>query len=335
MARRARVAAALSLAAAGAAAAGKRASFAALGAGTRVTGMSPDGAAVAGVSDAGVFLWTAANGTVALTGGAADGNPRPINSGAVVGSVGSGDVMADQAAVWRGGSWKAIGAAGSSGWGISDDGATVVGMTYVTAGRARATVWGPNGTSALPAASSCTRCSSRANAVSGATVAGWQDLDDGTRQGCVWRGGVQHALTDGSGQPVGEALFVASEGAVVTGLGDQANHSSGAWVLQGGALRDLGVLRAGDRTAQALSASADGSIVVGDSGPPGDRVAFVWTAAAGMIALRDHIASVNSGAVPEGWVLGTAAAVSTDGSVIAGWGFNPDGQVEGWRVAMG
>jgi hypothetical protein len=37
--------------------------------------------------------------------------------------------------------------------------------------------------------------------------------------------------------------------------------------------------------------------------------------------------------LPAGWVLQEATSVSADGSVVVGWGMNPDGNIEAWLAS--
>ena len=38
--------------------------------------------------------------------------------------------------------------------------------------------------------------------------------------------------------------------------------------------------------------------------------------------------------VPDGWSLNVANVISADGKTIYGWGFNPDGLVEMYKVVL-
>jgi hypothetical protein len=78
----------------------------------------------------------------------------------------------------------------------------------------------------------------------------------------------------------------------------------------------------------AYGASADGSVIVGGSG-----VAFLWTAADGVRALKDVLED-DYGLDLSGWGLTVATAVSPDGTVIVGYGTNPQGQEEAWRAVL-
>ena len=38
--------------------------------------------------------------------------------------------------------------------------------------------------------------------------------------------------------------------------------------------------------------------------------------------------------MPDGWILSVASLISADGKTIYGWGFNPDGLLEMFKVAL-
>ncbi len=78
--------------------------------------------------------------------------------------------------------------------------------------------------------------------------------------------------------------------------------------------------------------TADGSIVVG-SGIDFDGAA-IWDAENGMRSLQDVLV-LEYGLDLTGWVLEDANGISADGSTIVGWGFNPDGNREGWIARIG
>src|SRR5690242_575787 len=79
----------------------------------------------------------------------------------------------------------------------------------------------------------------------------------------------------------------------------------------------------GQAASQALGVSADGSVVVGGSGPAGSTQsqAFRWTASTGMVGL---------GFLP-GYNSSIATAASADGSVVVGYSFNTANQTEAFR----
>jgi len=80
----------------------------------------------------------------------------------------------------------------------------------------------------------------------------------------------------------------------------------------------------------------DGSMVVGSSGselaPGNARRAFFWTPALGMVDLNTYLPAI--GIHLNGWTLVEADAISDDGTIIVGYGLNPDSQPEAWVVHL-
>lgn len=92
------------------------------------------------------------------------------------------------------GTWEYLGGIGgvsdgasSSAWNMSQDGSTVVGLGWVSGGRAHAFKW-KSDTGMVDLGSTVTDRSSRANGTryDGSIVVGWQDSPTGFRQGAVW-----------------------------------------------------------------------------------------------------------------------------------------------------
>ncbi len=238
------------------------------------------------------------------------------------------------------GAWTSLPSLGSSSSGstgtaydISADGQTIVGLMWVTPGEANAFRWTAAGGTVNLAPG--TGFSSRANAVSnnGATIVGWHATNG--RRATRWQGGVQTFLgsLDPSNPQFGtsEALGVSADGAVIVG------GSSGRafrWTQAGG-LQNLGRLPSAPN-AQALGVSGDGETVVGWSGTNFlDSRAVVWRPEYGsqVVDLADLLFSLGETSAAL-WTLRIAVDVSDDGSVIAGWGINPAGVVESFRVTL-
>ena len=72
------------------------------------------------------------------------------------------------------------------------------------------------------------------------------------------------------------------------------------------------------RRAYAFAVSDDGNVVVGASGDDA-REAFVWTRTTGIFRLEDYLVAL--GVELDDWRLDTALAISSDGTIIAGWGY--------------
>ena len=79
--------------------------------------------------------------------------------------------------------------------------------------------------------------------------------------------------------------------------------------------------------------AADGSRVVGQWSNGGSH-ALLWDAELGTVDLQEL--PTNPGAGPDlvGWELQRASGISGDGRTLVGWGTNPAGQREGWRVVL-
>jgi uncharacterized membrane protein len=93
---------------------------------------------------------------------------------------------------------------------------------------------------------------------------------------------------------------------------------------------------AGFHDSEATAASYDGSIIVGYAsdpwwGPRPGEFATIWDATHGTRLLQDVLVDeYGLGAELEGWTLTTARGISYDGTVIAGYGTNSDGNIEAW-----
>jgi uncharacterized membrane protein len=81
-------------------------------------------------------------------------------------------------------------------------------------------------------------------------------------------------------------------------------------------------------TGMALDVSADGRIVVGVSGGQ----AAIWDQAHGLRSMSQALA--DAGISTSTWQLLSADAISGDGRVIVGYGFNPERRYEAWRAQL-
>lgn len=308
-----------------------------LGPGANVSGLSADGSVASGYVNGGpFFFWTPGGGQVFVGG-----------NGAGSGSVGGSSMISDDGTYFGGnttdpatqlsemsryhipsGTWQLLGgigsssgSEGSSAWGLSGDGQTVVGLGWVNAGSAHAIQWkSPGPTQDL--GSTVMGNSSRANATNfdGNIVVGWQDNDNG-RQAAVWNQGVQSLVFDNMGNPVGEASDVSGDGNWVVGQGGfdepwRLNRSTGV-------LDRLGILdpNAFFPSRGATGVSDDGRTVVGFerdfSNPFGGTFGTIWIEGQGIQDLTTY--AVASGVpLPLGVQLTIPLAISADGKTIAG-----------------
>ena len=129
------------------------------------------------------------------------------------------------------------------------------------------------------------------------------------------------------------ATAVSPNGCVVVGT---ANDSSGypafRWDRQSGLVR-LGHLP-GKNTTHPFGITYDGFVIVGSSFKNRNSgTAFIWDQKNGIRPLQNVLAS-DYGMEPAGWDLQAATGISYDGKVIVGWGKNPSGNQEAFRIIL-
>lgn len=151
-----------------------------------------------------------------------------------------------------------------------------------------------------------------------------------------WSGGSFLALGDLPGGAFSsDARDVSDDGSIVVGIGNPGGGAmahAARWAA-GASPVDLGRLPGGLNISAALGCSADGRTIVGYSGAPEGLRAVVWTPAEGIRRVDSILASLGV-AVPHGWQLTRAVAVSDDGLVIAGVGIDPQGRTQGWVASL-
>lgn len=270
-------------------------------------------------------------------------------SGGAAGDLGSEMATYDRTT----GTWTTHGGLGSemdgnvsSGWNISGDGQTVVGLAWTGGFTAHAVAWNEQ-EGLMDLGSLFPDASTRANAVSadGSIVVGWQDFN-GPWKSAVWRkdpsGGYfpnTYILIDpdGSGEDefnqAGECSAISADGSVIGGYGDYANDDQ-PWIWsEAGGFVNLGALPDMGR-GHVSAMSADGSTVVGWFDGPffgSPRKAFIWTEAGGLQDLNVYAASM-LGVELGSRQLYTASDISPNGRYITGTGV--DAAMFGYRLDL-
>jgi len=221
----------------------------------------------------------------------------------------------------------------SSGWGMSGDGRSVVGLGWTTLGTAdaHAAQW-IEGVGMTDLGSNAVGNSSRANAANfdGSVVAGWQDGNG--RQAAYWKNGVEHLIFQADGVTAEQEAFdVSDDGRYVTGFGVGGFFDPGSlWrydtLLE--TYESLGNIPTGESRVAGASISGDGSMIVGGTwgfGPATFGTGILWTEATGVVKVSDYLDSIGVSYDP-GFVFAFASGISADGEWLTGWG-NYDGNL--------
>ena len=123
------------------------------------------------------------------------------------------------------------------------------------------------------------------------------------------------------------ATGASADGSVVVGVGNSdptaGTEEAFRWTQDGG-IQGLGFL-AGQSKSYAEGVSADGTLIVGNSG----GIATLWTASTGTVNLQD-ILTQTYGLDLTGWTLISATDISADGTTIVGYGLDPLGKEQAW-----
>ncbi len=133
----------------------------------------------------------------------------------------------------------------------------------------------------------------------------------------------------------GLATAVADRANVVVGVsygGTTTVARAWRWTPTSGMV-DLIGFGGSPRQSEAWDVSADGAIVVGNSGQLNQTQASIWAQHLGMLPLQEWLIA-NHVTGLTGWQLTTATGVSADGRSIVGQGTNPNGQAEAWLVRL-
>jgi probable HAF family extracellular repeat protein len=219
-----------------------------------------------------------------------------------------------QSLIWLG----TLGGDWSEAWGVSADGAVVVGVAYNAAGQPRAFRWTEAGGMQDLGTLGGDWSEARGVSADGAVVVGTARNDAGQFRAFRWTeaGGMQDLGTLGGDWS--EAWGVSADGLVVVGWArnDAEQPRAFRWTVDGG-MQDLGTL--GGDESEAYGVSADGTVVVGGAYNAAAQLrAFRWTASGGMEDLNTTYASL----LTDGSELWEALATSADGRYIVGWGYN-------------
>jgi len=265
-------------------------------------GVSPNGATIAGWADTsdgynvGAFYWTASTGSVAL------GNPSGFTNSRAFAVSGNGQIVGE-------------------------------GSTDINFDTSEAFQWtSGGGFSMLPSLPGATVSVAVGISADGTTVAG-TNLSSSGYQAVVWKnGGAPTVLPPMPFGSSAQTLGISADGLAIVGWGVTGFSEENAfvWTAAGGT-KLLGPTVA---MSQAFAASDNGAIVVGQWDLPSQWNAFIWDKADGMRSLQSVLVSAGLDQALAGWTLTEATGISADGTVIVGFGTDPQGHTEGWVATV-
>ena len=126
---------------------------------------------------------------------------------------------------------------------------------------------------------------------------------------------------------------ISPDGSVVVGTSSSGSTYPAFRWTQSTGMVNIGHL-SGMNTTHPFDVSTNGLTIVGGSfSSPANGEAFIWDTGHGMRALKS-VLQTEYGLDLTGWSLKAASGISPDGNVIVGWGTNPSGQQEAFRVVL-
>lgn len=325
-----------------------------LGDGLLATSISNSGAVVGdNTSTLEYFMWTDAGGLTSIGGRVAGdgvgGQATISHDGLFVGGTvfnpTSGTHEMGHYSVATG-TWTPLGGIGavsdaetSSGWGISGDGLSIVGLGWVTPGSAHGVQW-RNSTGMVDLGTTTVGNSSRANNTNydGSVVVGWQDNDNG-RQGAVWVNGTQELISNNDGFAAGEAMSVSNDGTFVSGIAyggffDPAElwrYNTVSNTYEGlGNLAD----GSGGSTTAGSAMNADGTLIAGGTwgfGPAFFGTAIIWEEGVGVQRFSEYL-DARGVTYDDGYSFAYVTDMSSDGTWFTGWGLTANFEITSFVV---
>jgi probable HAF family extracellular repeat protein len=318
---------------------------------SQASATSSDGTVIVGTATTAArnrqaFRWTALQGMIGLgfmPGGTFSmANAASANGDVIIGSgdtTGANPPGTSTAFRWTvdGGSQRIDGPPGSqlcSAAGVSGDGAVIVG-TCLQTNNAAFRWTATTGAVALSRFCCGSFMQSTAVAISldGSVIVG---LGHPAVTGAVmWSAdGSQTILGKLPGDAASAATAVSRDGSVIVGWStDNAGTSRAFRWTQRTGLVDLGYSGDGLLGSFATSVSGSGSIIVGYGPTATGDVALIWDEDHGLRRLDAALVGDYQTQIT-GWKLNQATAISDDARTIAGFGTNPQGQIEAWTVKL-
>ena len=313
---------------------------------SKAYGISADGTAVVGHSNSATgmeaFRWTKELGMVGL--GFPQANAISADGSVVVGYQHIDKLAEPVRWIHRGGIFG-LGSLPRAGngeaTGVSADGSVIVGRcaSDLLEGDNSGLLWSKNdGVKFLHhLRDEVPRAEAWAVSANGAVVVGACEFERGrseafrfSTEGGMTRLGVL------SGDYDSVAYAVSIDGSVIVGVSTCASVVHAFRWTEATGMVDLGTPPDGSCACMSSGVSADGSVIVGQCHGAAGFEAFIWDAVSGLRSVRQILESeFDLGTQLRGWKLRAATGVSADGTVVVGYGVNPQGNQEAWLAFLG
>ena len=219
-----------------------------------------------------------------------------------------------------------LGSAGS-GWDISDDGRTIVGLAWSTCAETRAVRWTETdaGQGTFTELQFMGRKYSRATKVSAdGTIVGGFFQASAARSPAIWRADGTIIALDPTGMVVGEVFALSADGKIATGNWNDTDGNHGYYWTEAGGVKMLPPLADASPFDKVWpnAIAAEGQLIFGSSGDwtglGNVPRAFVWTAQDNKIQLLQDVVAKQGITLPANLTFSTVYGASPDGSVIVG-----------------
>jgi uncharacterized membrane protein len=283
--------------------------------GTWANDVTPDGELIVGSSNVGGFMWRWRDDPAPTYIPGGDMLAVSDDGSVVLGNIQDGVTGETTAALWtEAGGWVSLGgdapcgSSVSTGYALSGDGKSAVGLVWASGCDAHGFLWTEAG--GMTMLDSLGNGVNRASAISrdGQVIGGFAQ-GSFNRTPAVW------SAADGTGwlydiNAVGEVHGMGNDGSTLVGEYEgQAFRDDGAGVTL------LGSLNGGHWIGIATDISEDGETIVGYDVNGLSRQAWMWTTATGIVAMDQVLSDAGFPSAPDTWV---CRAVSDDGNVIVG-----------------
>lgn len=159
-------------------------------------------------------------------------------------------------------------------------------------------------------------------------MAGGSPSNVASEEACYWQSSQATRLSPPPPQSFSTGVWGASaDGSILVGGGSiGSDEFSFRWKFSTGLIK----LGNGAYSTELYATSADGELLAGLLTTDGGDSAAIWDAQRGWQNIHDLLETKYGVVSVTGWYLESVRCISADGQTVAGTGYNPQGNYEGW-----